>query len=196
MGAAAVRRAVADRFVPAATGEIARTASTRASQRAVFGLVREMPEFSAHVVATNGQRRAMIIAAVLVIGTCILWPHIIAPAIVAGTSIGFISGLVFRIVLAWIGRTAPATDAANRDEGLPLYTVLVPLYHEASVLPQLIKNLAALDYPADRLDVKLIVEEDDSETRAVAQRLSPFDIVVVPPTRPRTKPKGCVPLAA
>ena len=36
-------------------------------------------------------------------------------------------------------------------ELLPLYSVLVPLYREASVVPHLLGALSALDYPAARL---------------------------------------------
>ena len=35
------------------------------------------------------------------------------------------------------------------------------------------------------------MEEDDRDTWIAAEQLSPFEIVVVPPSRPRTKPKAC-----
>ena len=77
---------------------------------------------------------------------------------------------------------------------LPVYTVLVPAYREVSVLPILAQALSELDYPHDRLDVKLLLEADDTEMVAAAHamRLPGFiDIVIVPPSEPRTKPKAC-----
>ena len=76
----------------------------------------------------------------------------------------------------------------------PRYLVLVPLYHEAAVLPALTDALRKLDYPKARLEIRLLVEEDDNETMAAAQRLllePPFVIWPVPVSRPRTKPKAC-----
>ena len=96
-------------------------------------------------------------------------------------------------------RAAPAGDAADvapdgtAEEDLPVYTLLVPLLNEAAVLPQLVKALRRLDYPAAKLDIKLIFEAHDRETLAAAQALrlpASFHRVVVPPGGPRTKPKA------
>lgn len=61
--------------------------------------------------------------------------------------------------------------AAAGDPTLPVYTVLVPLFHEAGVLKQLMEWLRDLHYPKDKLQVLLLLEEDDIETRAAAQVL-------------------------
>ncbi len=77
---------------------------------------------------------------------------------------------------------------------LPEYTILVPLYREAAVLPTLAKAVRDLQYPKDRLDVKFLLEEDDKETIAAARaaNLPPYvELLVVPPSEPRTKPKAC-----
>ncbi len=87
------------------------------------------------------------------------------------------------------GRSGRAPEPAE----LPVYTVLVPLYGEAKVVPQLVAALRALDYPADRLDIKIIVEADDDSTRAaLAAELLPAHVecVVAPPGQPRTKPRA------
>ncbi len=76
----------------------------------------------------------------------------------------------------------------------PAYTIMVPLYREAAALPGLIDHLAGLDYPTDKLQILLLVEEDDEETRAVLERRAPgppFEVTVVPASQPRTKPKAC-----
>lgn len=80
------------------------------------------------------------------------------------------------------------------DDGrLPVYTVAAPLLREEKVLDKLIPALRALDYPAAKLDIRLLVEEHDAGLRAaLAQRALPpnFEVVVVPPGSPRTKPRA------
>jgi cellulose synthase/poly-beta-1,6-N-acetylglucosamine synthase-like glycosyltransferase len=78
--------------------------------------------------------------------------------------------------------------------GWPRYMVILPMYHEGAVLPSLVEAMARLDYPRDRLEVRLLIEEDDEETMAVAQSLdlkAPFVITTIPVSYPRTKPKAC-----
>jgi len=80
------------------------------------------------------------------------------------------------------------------DRMLPVYTILVPLYKEAEILPGLVAGLSRLDYPLEKLDVKLLLEEDDTETIRVARTSnlpSFFDITIVPHGEPKGKPKAC-----
>ena len=79
------------------------------------------------------------------------------------------------------------------EDRLPIYTILVPLYREASVVDALIRALDKIDYPSARLDIKLIVEEDDLDTwRALNKRHLPakYQIIRAPPGQPRTKPRA------
>jgi cellulose synthase/poly-beta-1,6-N-acetylglucosamine synthase-like glycosyltransferase len=79
------------------------------------------------------------------------------------------------------------------DADLPTYTVLVPLYREATVLPHLLAALEDLDYPKAKLDIKLLVEHGDRETRTALDRLRSetlCEVVVCPPGAPRTKPRA------
>ena len=80
------------------------------------------------------------------------------------------------------------------DEDLPIYTVLVPMFREPDVLPILAGALRRLDYPSAKLDIKIVLEEGDAETIAAARALKLeeiFEIVLVPPSHPQTKPKAC-----
>ncbi len=84
--------------------------------------------------------------------------------------------------------------AALDEAGLPVYTILVPLYHETESLAKLVKALEALDYPAEKLDIKLLLEADDELTVQFADSLDlppQFEKVVVPHSMPKTKPKAC-----
>ncbi len=80
------------------------------------------------------------------------------------------------------------------DEDLPTYTLIAPLYREAEVLGELVQNLAALDYPRQRLQALIVLETDDAVTQAAARALDLPDFVsvlVVPPGAPKTKPRAC-----
>jgi cellulose synthase/poly-beta-1,6-N-acetylglucosamine synthase-like glycosyltransferase len=79
------------------------------------------------------------------------------------------------------------------DADLPMYTVLVPLHREGRILPVLIDRLELLDYPTDRLQILLLIERDDEETRrAIRQYPLPRHIrsMTMPPGQPRTKPRA------
>lgn len=80
------------------------------------------------------------------------------------------------------------------DAHLPSYTILIPCYREANIIPQILKNMEQLDYPRSKLQVLLLLEEDDIESfeAAKATRTSDFmRIVVVPDGTPRTKARAC-----
>ena len=98
--------------------------------------------------------------------------------------------------LAACGIAGEATEAAPDllpDEVLPTYTVLVALYREAAVVPRLVRALGRVDYPAAKLDIKFLLEADDTETLAAFRAVplpARFEVVVVPDGQPRTKPRA------
>ena len=79
------------------------------------------------------------------------------------------------------------------DDDLPPYTILVPLYREVGVAPQIVDAIAKLDYPVAKLQVLVVVEACDPETAAAVARYGlprHMRLVVVPPGAPRTKPRA------
>jgi glycosyltransferase XagB len=136
----------------------------------------------------------------LLAGLAAAW--ISAPAFTL-VAVNFVTALLFfgvtalRFVAAsYAGRRRKPTDAGPRpipDEALPIYSVLVPLRDEAAIVEELVSALGQLDWPRDRLDVKILLEADDRATIAAARRAAhePWcELVVVPPVGPRTKPKA------
>lgn len=113
----------------------------------------------------------------------------------------------FLLVVAfrtWVGVSGAACEtatpvsaedlAAIDSKDLPIYSILVPAYREASVIGILLKSLRELDYPADKLDILLLFEEDDPDTLAAAKAAAPganVRFLVVPTGSPQTKPKAC-----
>jgi cellulose synthase/poly-beta-1,6-N-acetylglucosamine synthase-like glycosyltransferase len=91
-------------------------------------------------------------------------------------------------------RRSRADDRRTSDADLPLYTVLVPAFDEANIVRKLIENIAVLDYPAERLQVLLLLEEGDDATFTAVRSapLPPYvQVLVVPRGEPRTKPRAC-----
>ncbi len=98
-------------------------------------------------------------------------------------------------------RSRAASCRSRREEvealderTLPVYTILVPLYKEPEVIGFLVNSLSKLDYPKTKLDIKILLEADDAETPAAFRELNPpphFQMVIVPDSQPRTKPKAC-----
>ncbi len=77
------------------------------------------------------------------------------------------------------------------DHTLPYYSVLVPLYEEAEIVPDLIEALKELDYPTEKLDIQLIVESADPKTYAAVFEVDLPDhmrVHVVATSAPQTKP--------
>lgn len=80
------------------------------------------------------------------------------------------------------------------DDELPVYTILVPAYKEANIIDKLVRNLGALDYPKSKLEVLLLLEQDDIETLQRVKQMAPPEyvrVIVVPPGGPQTKPRAC-----
>lgn len=113
----------------------------------------------------------------------------------------FLTVVVFRTVVGISGAAAETTVTITdeelqtlRDRDLPTYSILVPAYRESAVIGRLLRSLRALDYPADKLDILLLLEEDDAETLAAAKAAAPganVRLMVVPSGQPQTKPKAC-----
>ncbi len=80
------------------------------------------------------------------------------------------------------------------DKNLPVYTILCPLYKEARIIPHFLQSIARLDWPKNKLDVILLLEEDDKESIEIVKRMhlpAYTRVVVVPHSQPKTKPKAC-----
>lgn len=84
-------------------------------------------------------------------------------------------------------------DHPVSDHDLPVYTVIVAMYREERVVESLVQALDKIDYPAAKLDIKLVVEADDTATQtALAALVLParYQVIVMPDGKPRTKPRA------
>jgi cellulose synthase/poly-beta-1,6-N-acetylglucosamine synthase-like glycosyltransferase len=173
----------------------------RRLELSVSGLRLAAPEMSAHTVLTSFQRNALLGGMVLAAATLAVAPLRTLQGAMAAATLLYASSLCYRVLLVCRGlrgdhlvRISDEEALAIPIEDLPVYTVLVPAYREPEVIAKVINAVSALDYPADRLDVRLLLEADDEATIAEARRSvgdGPISIVLVPAAEPRTKPKAC-----
>jgi len=166
----------------------------------INGLRVRHPDLSAARTLEPRQRQlAAAIVAALAVGM-VLRPRLTGICLVALATVLYALSVGYRLALFRRGLLRPSvvrvTEGEARaidDEDLPVYTVLIPAYRESEMIGDLIAAVGAIEYPANRLDVKILLEEDDEETIAAARaaRAGPqFQIVVVPAVEPRTKPKA------
>jgi glycosyltransferase XagB len=109
-------------------------------------------------------------------------------------SAGFLLIMGLRLICLLTARPQRTkTVRLLRNDWLPVYTVLVPVFRETAVLTQLVDALLSLDYPQHKLDIKIILEECDMPMRRAVDALklpSHFDVIIVPRGKPQTKPRA------
>jgi len=169
--------------------------------RATFALYYRSPEESAYTVFTKGQFMVFAAAILITLVLLILYPLPTLVALNLLINIGFFVFITFKFAVSIAGalteKWKPVTEeevAALTDSELPRYTILVPVYKEANVIGLLMENLANLDYPKEKLEILVLIEEDDPETLEAAKASRPPDnvrFIVVPDGPPKTKPKAC-----
>ncbi len=140
---------------------------------------------------------ALVVRATTGYGPSFVWW---GQAVVAGVTIIYVAVIGFKLAVVLGGggapvlRFSPEELAEIPEELLPTYTILVPLRREAQVVPHLVRRLAELDYPAERLEILMLIEEDDDETRdalTLIDLAQQFEVVTIPAGGPRTKPNAC-----
>ena len=97
------------------------------------------------------------------------------------------------LIAAQKSQPLPSFLRRSKSNNLPKISLLVPLLHEDKILPVLIKNLCALDYPSDFLEIKLLLEEVDTQTQAALDKIelpAHFATLKIPQDWLQTKPKA------
>lgn len=169
--------------------------------QAADGLADADPVLSARRVLSRPQKMGLVVLAIAVVTAAVLWPLVTVISVIGLASVVFLASTLFKFSVALHGsrydlveRVEPEAIAALDDAELPIYTVLVPVFREARIVGRLVENLGRLDYPTEKLEVIILVEEEDDETRdAIAASEPPenFIVVTVPRGAPQTKPRAC-----
>jgi glycosyltransferase XagB len=131
----------------------------------------------------------------LLLAAIVIYPRISMLAAFTILSLLYIAVQLFKLTLVVVGVINDKKDNKLKNHNkLPIYSILLPVHNEEEVLADLIQSIKRIDYPAELLDVKLIIEEDDASTlAAVAEIKLPtfIEVIKMPPVHPRTKPKAC-----
>jgi cellulose synthase/poly-beta-1,6-N-acetylglucosamine synthase-like glycosyltransferase len=165
----------------------------------IHGLLYRNPAESAHKVITGPQ---LIFCVVLLCGLATwlyLSTHTFVIFAVFLIQILYAVPVLFKAVVSLWGlkrRQQPIMSelpSSYDEHDMPVYTILIAAYKEAEVIGTLIKSLKKLDYPEDKLDIILLLEEDDNKTLQAAKMERPpasWRFLVLPDSIPKTKPKA------
>ncbi len=156
---------------------------------------------SSIITFTSGQKFTIALLIELAIMGVVLSPVATLSFIVAILSFIYFSDTVFNLFVVLKSlhfpqeiSFTPRELSVLQDKHLPIYTILCPLYKEAHIIPQFVENISQLSWPKRKLDVMLLLEEDDKESILAARQMklpSYVRVVVVPNSQPKTKPKAC-----
>lgn len=168
--------------------------SSRFLHQATSFLASEMPGFSARIVS-NAWQGAMFGALLIALpGFYLLYPLYTAVITHIFFSVFFLACVHLRSSAAAFKRRTRYRQLKLPDwRKAPRYTILIPLYHENTVVPDLLSALSRLEWPRSKLEVKLVCEADDKETQdAISNQFVPkwVEVIAVPASQPRTKPKA------
>ena len=171
------------------------------SEDAREALYKRNPALSAKTTISRPQRVCAWAVFLLAVLGLEFRPHFSLIILSGLISALYVALFLFRAYLTIIGSGRRVDISVSKaetdrltDAELPVFTVLVPMYHEAEVLPILVASIRKLDYPLSKLDIKLVLESGDHETIEAAKALGAeenFEIIRVPDSQPKTKPKAC-----
>jgi glycosyltransferase XagB len=188
-------------FLPLLGGGIRERPPNKANAHlAAHALALRQPDESAIRTLTKPQAVAFILIAFCGMIWFMLAPTSFLEAAGLASFLTFVAAFVFRCCI-YLSGAAAVQAVERRDTALkndrelvwPVYTVLIALKDEAASAAQLSAAICGLDYPRDKLDVKLLIEEGDEATRLalIAQDWPQgTGLLVVPPGDPKTKPRA------
>ncbi|MDE2578654.1 MAG: glycosyltransferase [Hyphomicrobiales bacterium] len=161
---------------------------------ATMRLAQETPQFSARVGLSFAERCAAALTAAALCALAATAPGVAAPLFEIGCALVFGLAVCARLLVAAHAGLERPPAPALREEALPVYTILAPVYREAQLARRLFDALERIDYPRAKLDIKFIVEENDVDTlaafAALAAGAAEYEVIVAPAGAPQTKPRA------
>jgi cellulose synthase/poly-beta-1,6-N-acetylglucosamine synthase-like glycosyltransferase len=160
-------------------------------QRAAEALRQERPDLSAAQCPPR-IRAAWLGGIAASVSAGVAFQNTVWTLVSAALALTFLAWAALRVVGAatrWHAWRAVRVRSGN----LPIYTIVVALYDEASAVPSLVPALRKLDYPAEKLQIIFVLEPNDVSTRDALLQFNldpPFELLIAPAVGPRTKPKA------
>jgi cellulose synthase/poly-beta-1,6-N-acetylglucosamine synthase-like glycosyltransferase len=174
-----------------------RTLLERSAQRQIIEAVNRLPlqapDFSAKSVLSQKQAFAAGMAITLLPLAIWLRPDLALMIAHLAASLLFGACVLLRVRAARLAKR-PAPKIPHAVPGpYPVYSVMVALHREHAVVPQLCAHLRKLNWPASRLEVLFVCEENDAATVSalrLASKPAGSKIILVPVFGPQTKPRA------
>ncbi len=158
-------------------------------------------ELSALETVTVSQKLVIGVMTLLILTGLFFQLHLTAIIVIAILSAIYFSDLIFSTIVLLKSLHVPPEIKVSEEElgnlsnrNLPIYSILCPMYKEAQILPEFLESINKINWPKNKLDVLLLLEEDDKETISAAKKtkLPPHvKTIIVPHSFPKTKPKAC-----
>ena len=162
--------------------------------RAISQLAFDNPDWSARRGASAWQGALMTTFLMIMITAIIITNGAVNIVFHVIMSIFFASCAALRLAVLVKHQTSSlASIKPSADSEKPVYSIVVALYNEVDVIPDLIPTLKRMKWPRSKLEIKLVCEADDVATiDAIKQQEldNRFEIIRVPAGDPRTKPKA------
>lgn len=144
-----------------------------------------------------GQRPTKLLGlalAGLVITVAAFAPQTTALGLFIWISLAILINGVYKVA-ALIAATLGAVPAkiSARPPKLPRVSVMIPLLRETDILDRLVQRMSKLDYPKELLEIALVYEANDAETKAhLCKTTLPawMRAIEVPESRLQTKPRA------
>ncbi|MBN9543088.1 MAG: glycosyltransferase [Alphaproteobacteria bacterium] len=186
-------------------GNVIKISDTELSQKIVKHFihnnqdVHELNKFSYHesarLVISGKQKRIMIILGMLLACIGVFQIDLLVYSIYLLVSAVLFADIIFKSVIFIKSLNAPQESPhifAINDENCPVYTIMIPIYKESNMLKHINQSLDNLEYPKDKLDILILLEENDKKTIEAAEKyLSiPHRKIIMPEVGPKTKPKA------
>ena len=141
-----------------------------------------------------------ILLFILINGFLISWSWTITILITLLTTL-YLIDFLFNLLLTTKTLLSPSEIKIKDEEvkqlnnnDLPTYTIFCPLYKEWPVISQFTDAISKIDWPKNKLNVQLLLEEDDTQTIAEIKKMNLppyFTSLIIPDGKPKTKPKAC-----
>ena len=163
--------------------------------QAIWGLEEKFPQYSVHLFLNHQTKSRFYIVFFMLLAMISIDAQQTCLIMFLLLNILYLITQLSKLFLVIIGAfVAQTEEKLIIPEELPIYSLLLPLYHEDKILAKLIQSIANIDYPADLLDAKLLIEDDDLQTLQTLESInlpSFIEVIRVPVSYPRTKPKVC-----
>lgn len=163
----------------------------------ISSLHEKAPHLSAQRLFSTRGKLGLVLVTLGLAALIVYWPITALIILNVFATAYFLCIIAFRLYLLFLSAAARRqgnTERLTHDTDLPVITILLPLYKDSALLPALSQAIDQLDYPPEKKDVKLLFEENDTETIHEAQRLGLdqcYEMIITPKCAPQTKPKAC-----